>query len=104
MNTSGHAIPNWVLGSVRRCVRGTIGAAALLGVLLIPSLSEGWLFVLAMIGGYESLTAILDADLVYGMLNLDAVVPPTRHAESEEGIRTTPLITRDELQRYQTVA
>lgn len=70
MNTHEYTIPDLALGGARRCIRGIIGGVAIAAILLLPGLNEAWLFLLAMIGAYESLTAILDADLIYGVLYL----------------------------------
>ena len=48
MRTTEYAIPEFELGNARRFIRGIIGAAAILAVLLVPGMSEGWLFLLAM--------------------------------------------------------
>lgn len=100
MNTSEEVIPGWVLGTARRCIRGIVGAAALLAVLLIPSLSEAWLFALAVIGGYQSLTAILNADLIYGVFNPGATVPVNKLRREADATTTEPLVTRDEQLAY----
>ena len=64
MNTND--IPaTWKLGNTNRVVRAIIGVGTILSALMIPGLSEGWLFALAMIGFYASQTAILNTDLVY---------------------------------------
>jgi hypothetical protein len=89
-----------VLGNARRCVRGAVGAAALLAILLIPSLSATWLFVLAMIGAYQSLTAILNADLIYGVFNPGATVSASSREEVEDTITTARLGTADEQYAY----
>ncbi|MEJ2553728.1 MAG: hypothetical protein P8164_08615 [Gammaproteobacteria bacterium] len=107
MNTNQHAIPDWTLGTTRRCVRGAIGAAAITAILLVPGLNEAWLFLLAMIGAYESLTAILDADLVYGVLYLavSAVQEKRRKEATEDVSISSPLIvTRYGQQDYQSAA
>jgi hypothetical protein len=95
MKTNEDAIPNWELGNARRCMRGIIGAAAILALLLIPGLNEGWLFLLAIIGAYESMTAILNADLVYGVFYLALrAAQGMRRKEAEEDITvSSPLIT-----------
>lgn len=81
MNTYEHAVPNWELGTARRWLRGSIGAASLFAILLVPHLSAAWLFVLAMIGAYQSLTAILNADLIYAVVSPDASVPAEKSEE-----------------------
>lgn len=84
MKTNANANPKWELTNSQRYVRGMIGAATLLAVLLIPGLSEGWLFLLTIIGAYESLTAILNADLIYDVLSLiNEEEPEISHEESE---------------------
>jgi hypothetical protein len=88
MNTYEHSIPNWELGAARRWLRGIIGAASLFAILLIPNLSAAWLFVLAMIGGYQSLTAILNADLIYAVVSPDASAPVER-SEKVGGVIST---------------
>ena len=105
MKTNGNASPNWELSNSQRYVRGIIGAATLTAVLLVPGLSEGWLFLLAIIGAYEGMTAIFNADLVYGVLSLVyAATPAISHEESEEEGTTAPLITAGEQQGYSMVA
>ena len=52
MNTND--IPaTWKLGNTNRVVRAVIGVGTILSALMIPGLSEGWLFALAMIGFYD---------------------------------------------------
>jgi hypothetical protein len=51
--------------NIDRVGRGFIGATALGTVLMAPDLNTGWLFALAMIGAYTSLTALLNADLFH---------------------------------------
>jgi uncharacterized membrane protein len=105
MKTNEDAILNWELGNTRRYVRGIIGTAALMAVLLIPSLSEGWLFLLAMIGAYESMTAIVNTDLFYCVLNLGIeTASATGYAETVEEIATSPLNMMNEQQRYRQFA
>lgn len=65
MKTNEDVIPNWELGTARRCMRGIIGATAILAILLVPGLNEGWLFFLAIVGAYEGMTAMLNADLIF---------------------------------------
>ena len=104
MNTSAFESPVWALGTTRRCVRGVIGAAAITAILLVPGLNESWLFVLAIVGAYESLTAILDADLVYGVfyLMIEAVQGTSRMELAGDNIKISPLITpRYGQQEYQ---
>ena len=86
MRTTEYAIPEFELGNARRFIRGIIGAAAILAVLLVPGMSEGWLFLLVMIGAYESLCAILNADLVYGVfyLALRSMQAPRRKEAGED--------------------
>jgi len=105
MKTNSNAIPNWELSNSQRYVRGIISAATILAVLLIPGLSEGWLFLLAIIGAYEGMTAMLNADLVYGVLSLVYASTPTiSDEESEVKGATTPLVTAEEQQGYSMVA
>jgi len=94
MNTNGDAIPNWELGNARRCMRGIVGVVAILALLLVPGLNTGWLFVLAIIGAYESMTAILNADLVYGVLYIvfNGMQEERRKIIGDD-IVTSPLIT-----------
>jgi len=104
MNTNGDAIPNFELGNARRCLRGIVGTSAILALLLVPGLNPGWLFVLAIIGAYESMTAILNADLVYGVLSLVYATTPTisNEASEKKGV-TTPLVIAREQQGYSMV-
>jgi len=105
MKTKGNESTYWELSNSQRYVRGMISAATLLAVLLMPGLSEGWLFVLAIIGAYEGMTAILNVDLVYGVLSLVyAATPAISHEESEEEGATAPQITAVEQQGYSMVA
>ena len=95
MKTNEDTVLNWELGTARRCIRGVIGAGAILVLLLVPGLNTGWLFVLAIIGAYESMTAILNADLVYGVVNLVASSVAGVNRKQTENTRTitSPLIT-----------
>jgi uncharacterized membrane protein len=101
MKTNGDAIPHWELGNIRRYIRGVIGAAALFAILLVPGLSAGWLFVLAIIGAYESMTAILNADLVYAVFNPGIAASATSNEETVDQLLNT---RADEQPAYQEVA
>jgi hypothetical protein len=105
MNTNGDTIPNFELGNARRCMRGIVGAVAIMALLLVPGLNPGWLFVLAIIGAYESMTAILNADLVYGVFYLAvSAVQGERRKQSTNDITISPLIrTSYGSREYQTV-
>lgn len=72
------------LAVIDRFGRGVIGAAALAAVLMVPGLSEGLLFTLAMVGFYTSLTALLNADLVQAMFKPVSVSPQTVHEDHRE--------------------
>ncbi len=52
------------LGVANRAIRGIIGAGALLAIFSVPGLTAGWLFTLALVNCYASLTAILGFDFV----------------------------------------
>ena len=107
MNTNGDTIPNFELGNARRCMRGIVGAVAILVLLLVPGLNPGWLFVLAIIGAYESITAMLNADLVYGVFYLAlSAAQGKRRMETEGDITvSSPLVTTSYgQQEYQTFA
>jgi hypothetical protein len=68
-------------------------------------LNEGWLFVLAIVGAYEGMTAMLNADLVYGVFYLVvAATSGARRKEAMDKITTAPPVTSYEQQGYQTVA
>jgi hypothetical protein len=57
-------VPEFRLGAANRLVRGGIGAAALLAIFFTPGLTAGWLFILAFVNFYASMTAILGFDFV----------------------------------------
>lgn len=52
------------LSTPHRALRGVIGAGTLLAIFLLPGLTAGWLFALALVHCYASLTAILGFDFV----------------------------------------
>ena len=94
MNTIDIDMPaTWKLSNTSRMTRAVIGVSTILSALLIPGLSEGWLFTLSMIGLYASQTAILNTDLVFaffapGDTNLQVVEDESRvdeqHAEEAQ--------------------
>jgi len=94
MKTNEYTVLNWELGTTRRFIRGVIGAGAILALLLVPGLNTGWLFVLAIIGAYESMTAILNADLVYGVVYVlaNAAVGINRKQIEKARAMSSPLI------------
>lgn len=55
------------LSTTSRAVRGIIGAGSLMAIFFMPSapgLTAGWLFGLAVINSYASMTAILGFDFI----------------------------------------
>lgn len=83
MNTND--IPaTWNLSFTNRALRAVIGLGTILSALMIPGLSEGWIFVLAMIGFYASQTAILNTDLVYAFFTPSVVEPLAVENTSQE--------------------
>jgi hypothetical protein len=80
MKTSDTAVRiDYELGPARRCIRAAIGTVALLTILLVPGVSEGWLFALSMIVFYAGLTAFLNVDFV------DALIVPVEEKMKEGG-------------------
>lgn len=67
------------LGPVSRTIRGVIGAGALAAIFFAPGLTAGWLFTLALVNCYASLTAILGIDFVQAM----AAVTRTEQRQAE---------------------
>jgi hypothetical protein len=105
MKTYGEEIPIWELGTARRCMRGAFATAALLAVLLLPGLSETWLFALASFGAYEGLTAILNVDFVYGVFYICGVSPsPAARTEKASNATFDTAVSEDEPLGYQTYA
>jgi hypothetical protein len=81
------------LGSVNRAIRGLIGAGALLAIVSVPGLTAGWLFTLALVNAYSSMTAILGIDFVGATITVissqrqrqgEVVEMPRRRSEEQE--------------------
>ena len=68
MRTTESLKANGELSNIGSAFRGAVAAASALTMLLVPGVSDGWLFVLAMITAYAGMTAMLKFDLVYGVL------------------------------------
>ena len=103
MKTYEEVIPNWELGTARRCMRGIIGAAAILAILLVPGLNEGWLFLLAIVGAYEGMTAMLNADLIYCAFYLAVNAVQEKYRKGDEDDVAIPSSLYGQ-QEYPTVA
>lgn len=63
----------WQLSITNRVVRAAIGITAILSALLIQGLSEGWVFILAVLGLYTTQTAFFNIELLYAFFSLPDV-------------------------------
>jgi hypothetical protein len=79
---SEHTEPQ--LGTTNRVIRGIIGAGALVAIFSSPGLTAGWLFALALVNCYASLTAILGIDFVEAMASVTRKQDEQRPAEVVE--------------------
>jgi hypothetical protein len=81
------------LGTTNRTIRGLIGAGALVAIFSVPGLTAGWLFTLALVNAYASMTAILGFDFVGATITVissqhqregEVVEMPRRRSEEQE--------------------
>lgn len=82
------------LSATNRIVRATIGAVALLAILMDSRMNEVWLFVLAMTGFYESLTAFIGVDLIRSLFEgagpVEAAPPSAARPDASAAVGKDP--------------
>ena len=72
---------HWQLSIANRLIRAAIGIVSILSALLNDELSEGWVFVLAVLGMYTSQTAFFKIELLHAFFSLPEIEATSENEE-----------------------